>query len=91
MFLSILFLISCASNIRNNLEFSVGKGRIRYERFFGGHVASHASNRGTVYIYEINNGKCKYELTVNDSDIITGYKFLTDSKYCTVPVNWGGG
>lgn len=83
-------LSSCTSGIRNDLEYAVGRDQSHHDAFLGNPYSCNSNTQGKICTYELNDGKCKYDVYYDKNNIMTKYVFLSDYDDCKIPVKWGG-
>ena len=88
--LTAAILTSCSQHIKNDLDFAVGHDINTHEIHYGQADKITKTNTGTTRRYVNTKTECIYDLYLNNTNIVTNYRFISDEKICTLPLNWGG-
>ena len=83
-------LLSCTHHIKNDLIYAVGHDIKFHEAYYGKPKVVKKSKNGTTRNYVNDETGCIYELDVNNSNIVTSYRFISDEEICVLQLNWGG-
>ncbi len=83
-------LTGCTHHIKNDLALAIGDDVYLHEVYYGKPVKITESDHGTTRRYENKKTGCIYELDLNNSNVVTKYRFISKEEICALPLNWGG-
>ena len=85
-----LLLTSCTYHIKRDLVSAIGQDIEMHEMYYGKPEKVTTLDILTTREYMLKETECVYEIDVNNKNIITDYRFISNEKICVLPLNWGG-
>ena len=85
----LLALVGCTHYIKNDLVGSIGRDINVHEDYYGPPTKIEKKEFGETRTYINSKTGCIYEIDVNTTYVVIGYRILSEEKLCTVESEFG--